>query len=71
MNQNRVSIKELYPELSEAELTKAEDNLEQYLALVLRILDRVVAETYPQPERLISGTGTIRSSSPSRSAIFN
>lgn len=35
------SLRDLYPEMNEAELRQAEENLERYLALVLRIFDRV------------------------------
>jgi hypothetical protein len=35
------SIRDLYPDFSEKELAAAEDNLERYLALVLRIYERV------------------------------
>lgn len=35
------TIRELYPHLTEMELAKAEDNLEQYLLLMLRIYERI------------------------------
>jgi hypothetical protein len=37
MNQQPVIINQLYPNLSEEEIKAAEDNLEQYLTLVVRI----------------------------------
>ena len=39
-----ITIKDLYPNLSDAELEIVEDQLEQYLALALRIYERVVTE---------------------------
>ena len=58
MSKPSLKIKELYPTLSEAELAQAEDNLERYLALVLRIFERIEAETYPQPT-LTDDIGTL------------
>lgn len=39
-NESHPSIRDLYPHFTEAELAIAEDNLEQYLMLVLRIFER-------------------------------
>ena len=45
MNQHpEPSIRDLYPDLSGTELTEADDNLERYLALVLRIFERTESE---------------------------
>ena len=41
MDQQANSIKQLYPHLSYAELRLAEENLEQYLGLILRIYARL------------------------------
>jgi hypothetical protein len=41
-------IRDLYPNLSEKELAAAEDNLDRYLTLVLRIFERMELETSPQ-----------------------
>lgn len=50
MEQNLVpTIRDLYPSFSDKEFVEAEENLEQYLALVLRIFERVESETNPQP----------------------
>src|SRR5580698_8516673 len=38
------TIRDLYPNLSENELAIAEDNLEQYLLLMLRIYERIQAD---------------------------
>lgn len=38
---NDTSVRDLYPHLNEDQLEEAEENLERYLALVLRIYDRI------------------------------
>ena len=38
------SIRDLYPNFTEKELAEAEDNLEQYLLLMLRIYERIRAD---------------------------
>ena len=53
------TIPDLYPDFSEKELAEVEENLEQYLALVLRIFERVEFETHPQAGRLTLNTGTL------------
>ncbi len=54
------TIRDLYPHLSAAELLEAEDNLERYLALVLRIFERMeAAETHPQAGPLTQNNGTL------------
>jgi hypothetical protein len=39
-----VTIRDLYPHLSDEELEIVEDQFEQYLALVMRIYDRIIEE---------------------------
>lgn len=39
--QPKLTIKELYPNLSEEELIEAEENLERYLEVVMRIFERI------------------------------
>jgi hypothetical protein len=41
MENQGITIKQLYPELSEAELRLAEENLTAYLGLILRIYTRL------------------------------
>jgi hypothetical protein len=53
------SIRDLYPHFSDKELAEAEDNLERYLSLVLRIFERMESETGPQADPLAPGTGTL------------
>lgn len=43
------TIRDLYPHLTDAELEVAENDLEQYLALVLRIFERTESETNQRP----------------------
>ncbi len=50
------TIHDLYPDLTDKELAEAEDNLERYLALVLRIFERTELETAPQTDLLAPGT---------------
>ena len=52
---HRISIKDLYPNLSEEELRTAEENLDQYLEVVLRIYERILSdpEAYSKMERLL------------------
>jgi hypothetical protein len=40
-NENAPTLRNLYPDLSEDELKQADENLTQYLALVLRIFERL------------------------------
>jgi hypothetical protein len=61
MNKSSITIKELYPALTDSQLAEAEDNLERYLALVLRIFERIGMETCSQADPLIFGTGTLGS----------
>ncbi len=56
------TINDLFPELSGAELREAEDNLEQYLALALRIYQRIIADpvAYAQFKALTGSGSTVR-----------
>ena len=56
---DKPNIRELYPQLSEDEAENAEENLQQYLALVLRIFECVENGIYPQPDQLTSKNGTL------------
>jgi hypothetical protein len=42
--QERLTIADLYPRLKEAQLQEAEENLERYLELVVRIFERIEAD---------------------------
>lgn len=44
MEQKAPTIRDLYPDLTESELTIAGDNLEQYLLLMLRIFERIQSD---------------------------
>ena len=55
-----LTIRDLYPQLSEKELEVAEANLDHYLALVLRIFERAEAEKVnPQADPLTRNIGTL------------
>jgi hypothetical protein len=51
---NLDDIRRLYPQMTDAELQIARDNLRRYVAVVVRIYDRLKAEgkTWPPPEDL-------------------
>lgn len=55
--------RESYPHLTEAELQRAQENLERYIALVLRIFESI--ESHPQGSQLTAGTGTLPCTPPS------
>ena len=59
------TIRDLYPNFTEQEVAEAEDNLDRYLALVLRIFERMGLD--PQPGPLTAGAGTVGSNSPQAS----
>ena len=48
---NPITIRDLYPHMSEADLSVAEANLKRYVALIVRIHDRLKAEgkSWPDP----------------------
>ena len=50
-----VTINDLYPNLSEEKLQVAEENLNQYLEVVLRIYERILTdpEAYSKMKRLL------------------
>jgi hypothetical protein len=52
------TIRDLYPHYTEKELAEAEDNLERYLTLVLRIFER---RELQKAEQLTENAGTLRS----------
>jgi len=60
MGQNRtITIQDLYPHMSEAELVVAEANLKRYVALIVRIHDRLQAEgkSWPDPPVNLTASG--------------
>ncbi len=44
MDHEEIKIHDLYPELSDDELKRAEENLKKYLKIVMRIHDRLTEE---------------------------
>ena len=61
------TIGDLYPHFTEQELAQAEDNLDRYLAFVLRIFERAESEADPQEAPLAPDAGTVGSNSPQAS----
>jgi hypothetical protein len=53
------TIGELYPHLSKEQLVEAEQILEKYLALVLRIFERTESESNLQSSQLTQVIGTL------------
>jgi hypothetical protein len=55
------SLVKLYSTLNEEELGRAKETVEQYLSLVLRIYERILAdpEEYAKFRTLTAGTGTL------------
>lgn len=51
------SVRDLYPHLSEEELHEAEENLDRYLELILRIYERIERdpETYERLQAALRG----------------
>lgn len=45
-----ITIRDLYPQMSESELAVAEANLKRYVAIILRIYDRCKAEGRSWPD---------------------
>lgn len=64
--ENTPTIRTLYPKLTDDELRQAEDNLEQYLLLVLRIYERVISDpvSYAQFRALLEKNGTLSCTPP-------
>jgi hypothetical protein len=60
------TIRDLYPHLSEQELAVAADNLERYLALVLRFFDRM--KDNPQADHLTANPGTLSCTPPPKAS---
>ena len=55
MDEYILPIREVYPHLEREELETAEENLERYVATVLRIYERVSAESYPHAASIDEG----------------
>jgi len=53
------TISELFPRLTEEELKEAEENLERYLVLVLRIFERIESEQSTKAGALTPNMGTL------------
>jgi hypothetical protein len=66
--ENELTIRILYPNLTEVELQQADDNLEQYLLLVLRVYERLTSdpERYAHLRALTASSGTVSSSTSPR-----
>jgi len=63
MDKQPPTVRSLYPDLNAEQLREAEDNLEQYLLLVLRIYERIRSDpkSYTRFRRLTENTGGVPS----------
>jgi hypothetical protein len=69
MNQETVpTIRHLYPDLSDIELLEAEETLERYLAVVLRIYERLAQS--PGSSKLTPSDGTVSYTPPEQGASW-
>ena len=63
MTKNKpITIRDLYPHMSEVDLAVAEANLKRYVALLVRIHDRLKAEGEPWPNPPVNFSGSQPSS---------
>ena len=54
-----ITIRDLYPQMSEADLAVAEENLRRYVALVVRIYERLQAEGKPWPKACLGAEAPV------------
>ena len=54
-----ITIRDLYPHMTEEELAVAEANLRRYVAVIVRIYDRLQAEGKPWPKPIDLGDLTL------------
>lgn len=59
-----LTIRDLYPRLSDQELREAEENFDRYIAIILRIFERLESETHQQPGPLTAPISTLGSTAP-------
>ena len=65
MNQKSVpNIRDLYPHLSDEELAVAEANLDQYLRVILRIVERLESEANEMDGKLTEDKSTLVCTTP-------
>lgn len=59
MNQEKeITLRELYPEFSDVEIAEAEGNIRRYLAVLIRIAERLQAEGYTPADLDLTLSGT-------------
>jgi hypothetical protein len=51
---NPISIRQLYPDLTDEQLETAEDNLRRYIAVMVRIYERFRTEQGPEAARRLA-----------------
>jgi len=68
MEKTDPTIQELFPRFNEQEVKEAEESLDRYITLVLRIFERLESQAHPQADQLLSGTGTLGCTAPESEA---
>lgn len=65
------TIRDLYPDFTDAQLGEAEEKLEEYLVLVLRIYERICADpqAYAKFRRLTEKGNALTCKAPRRKAL--
>ena len=59
MNEEKeITLREIYPEFSDAEIAEAESNIRRYLAVLIRIAERLQAEGYTPDDLDLTLSGT-------------
>lgn len=59
MEKTPPTLRDLYPDLNEEQLAEVEDSLERYLALVMRIFNRLESESDCALPQLTAANGEI------------
>ena len=59
-------LRRLYPHLPDQQLIEAEENLERYFVLRIRIFERMQSEAVTNAARLTPGNGTLRCTPPEK-----
>lgn len=62
------TVRDLYPHLSGKDFAEAQDNLERYLSLMLRVFERLDNEMGPQASQLTPDAGTLPCTPPTSGA---
>lgn len=56
--EKEITLREIYPEFSDTQLAEAESNIRRYLAVLIRIANRLQAEGYTPADLDLTLSGT-------------